>query len=74
MFFKCPVNKHCDNSTIFLSGYQFNFVQKVEYLGVSLNSFMKTSVDFSRQKRIFYARANMLLRSFLYCGNEDSEE
>ena len=27
MFFKCTVNKHCDNSTVFLSGNQIDFVQ-----------------------------------------------
>ena len=37
MFFKSTVNKHCDNSTVFLSGNQINFVQEVKYLGVLLN-------------------------------------
>ena len=70
MFFKCTVNKHCDNSTVFLSGYQINFVQEVKYLGVLLNPSMKTSIDVSRQTRKFYAQANMLLRNFRYCSNE----
>ena len=70
MFFKCTVNKHCDNSTVFLSGNQINFVQEVKYIGVLLNPSMKTSIDVSRQTRKFYAQANMLLRNFRYCSNE----
>ena len=34
MFFKCTVNKHCDNSTLFLSENHISFVQEVKYLGV----------------------------------------
>ena len=70
MFFKCTVNKHCDNSTVFLSGNHIDFVQEVIYLGVILNSSMRTSIDVSRQTRKFCAQATMLLRNFRYCGNE----
>ena len=71
MFFKCTVNKHCDNSTVILSGNQIDFVQEVKYLGVLLNPSMKTSIDVSRQTRKFYAQAYyMLLRNFRYCSNE----
>ena len=70
MFFKCTVNKHCDNSIVFLSGSYIDFVQDVKYLGVLLNSCMKTSIDVSRQTRKFCAEANMLLRNYWYCGNE----
>ena len=49
MFFKCTVNKHCDNSTVYLSGNQIDFVQEVKYLGILLNPSMKTSIDVSRQ-------------------------
>ena len=70
MFFKCTVKKHCDNSTVFLSGNLIDFVQEVKYLGVLLNPSMKTSNDVSRQTRKFYAQANMLLRNFRYCSNE----
>ena len=69
-FFKCTVNKHCDNSTVFLSGNQIDFVQEVKYLGVLLNPSMKTSIDVSRQTRKFYAQANMLLHNFRYCSKE----
>ena len=58
MFFECTVNKHCDNSTVFLSGNHIDFVQEVKYLGVLLNSSMKTSIDVSCQTRKFYAQAN----------------
>ena len=70
MFFKCTVNKHCDNSTVFLSGIHIDFVQEVKYLGVLLNSTMKTSIDVSRQTQKLYAQANMLLSNFRYCSNE----
>ena len=70
MFLKCTVNKHCDNSTVFLSGNQIYFVQEVKYFGVLLNPSMKTSIDVSRQTRKIYAQANMLLRNFRYCSNE----
>ena len=64
MFFKCTVNKHCDNSTVFLSGNQINFVQEVKYLGVLLNPSMKTSIDVSRQTRKFYAQAQYAITQF----------
>ena len=70
MFFKSTVNKHCDNSTVFLSGNHIGFVQEVQYLGVLLNPTMKTSIDVSLQARKFNAQANMLLRNFRYCSNE----
>ena len=64
MFFKSEVNKKCDNTDMFLSGKAIDFVQETKYLGVILNSQLKTSVDVSRQTRKFYAQANMLLRNF----------
>ena len=70
MFFKSSVNKHCDYANVYLSGNHIDFVQEVKYLGVFLNSFLKTSIDVSRQTRKFYAQANMLLRNFRYCGRE----
>ena len=39
------------------------------YLPVIINSSMKTSSDVVRQKRKFYAQANMLRRNFRYCNN-----
>ena len=70
MFFKSSVNKHCDYANVYLSGNHIDFVQEVKYLGVLLNSSMRTSNDVSRQTRKFYAQANMLLRNFRYCGRE----
>ena len=70
MYFKCTVNKHCDNSTAFLGGNHINFVHEVKCLGVLLNPYMKTSIDVSRQTRKFYAQVKMLLRNFRYCSNE----
>ena len=70
LYAECTVNKHCNNSTVFLSGNQIDFVQEVKYLGVLLNPSLKTSIDVSRQTHKFYEQANMLLRNFRYCSNE----
>ena len=70
MFFKSSVNKHCDYANVYSSGNHIDFVQEVKYLGVLLNSAMKTSIDVSLQTRKFYAQANILLRNFRYCGRE----
>ena len=70
MFFKSEVNKKCDNTDMFLSRKAIDFVQETKYLGVILNSQLKTSVDVSRQTRKFYAQANMLLRNFRYCSDD----
>ena len=70
MFFKSKVNKKCDNTNMFLSGKAIDFVQETKYLGVILNSQLKTSVDVSRQTRKFYEQANMLLRNFRYCSDD----
>ena len=53
---------------MFLSSKAIDFVQETKYLGVMLNSQLKTSIDVSRQTRKFYAQANMLLPNFRYCS------
>ena len=55
---------------MFLSSKPIDFVQETKYLGVILNSQLKTSVDVFRQTRNFYAQANMLLRNFRYCSDD----
>ena len=42
---------------------------ETKYLGVIINSSMKTSSDVVRQTRKFYAQANMLLCNFRYCNS-----
>ena len=69
MFFKHTVNKHCNNSTVFLSRNQTDFVQELNYLGVLLNSSTTTSLDVSPQTRKFCAQANIPLRNFQYRPN-----
>ena len=54
MFITSSVIKHCDYANVHLSGNHIDFVQEVKYLGVLLNSSMKTSIDVSRQARKFY--------------------
>ena len=44
MFFKSAVNKKCDTTELFLSSKAIDFVQETKYLGVMLNSQLKTSV------------------------------
>ena len=61
MFFKSAVNRKCDTTDLFLSSKAIDFVQETKYLGVMLNSQLKTLIDVFRQTRKFYALANMLL-------------
>ena len=68
MFFKSAVSRKCDTTDLFLSSKAIDFVQETKYLGVMLNSQLKTSFDVSHQTRKFYAQSNMLLRNFRYCS------
>ena len=70
MFFKSKMNKLCDNVPVVLSGNTIDFVHETKYLGVIINSSMKTSSDVVHQTRKFYAQTNMLLRNFRYCTND----
>ena len=70
MFFKSKMNKLCDNFSVVLSGNNIGCVHETKYLGVIINSSIKTSSDVVRQTRKFYAQANMLLRNFSYCTND----
>ena len=67
MFFKSEVNKKCDNTDIFLSGKAIDFVQETKFIGVILNSQLKTSVDVSRQTRKLYAQANRVVVKYSTC-------
>ena len=64
MFFKSKMNKLCDNVPVVLSGNNMDFVHETKYLGVIINSSMKTSSDIVCQTRKFYAQTKMLLRNF----------
>ena len=55
MFFKSKSNKLCGSGSVGLSGNNINFVHETKYLGVIINSSMKTSSDVVRQTRKFYA-------------------
>ena len=54
MFFISVVNKKCDTTDLFLSSKAIDFVQETKYLGVMLNSQLKTSIDvnFSSDSKI----------------------
>ena len=70
MFFKSKMNKLCDNVPVVLSGNSIDFVHETKYLGVIINSSMKTYSYIVHQTRNFYAQANMLLRNFRYGTND----
>ena len=70
MFFKSKRNKLCHNVPVVLSGNTIDFVHETKYLGVIINSSMKTSSDVVRQTRKFYTQTNMLLHNFRYCTND----
>ena len=70
MIFKSKMNELCDSFFVELNGNNIDFVHETKYLGVIINSSMKTSSDVVRQTRKFYAQTNMLLRNFRYCTND----
>ena len=67
MFFRSSVNKQCGLADTFISGTMCEFANEVKYLGVMINSSLKTTIDVKRQTRNFYSRANLLIRNFRYC-------
>ena len=66
-FIKVRRTSYVTTCSVVLSGNNIDFVHETKYLGVVINSSMKTSSDVVRQTRKFYAQANMLLRNFRYC-------
>ena len=64
------MNTLCDNVSVVLSGNIIDFVHETKYLGVIINSSMKTSSDAVRQTRKFNEQANTLLQNFCYCTND----
>ena len=67
MFFRSSVNKQCGLAETFISGTMCAFANEVKYLGVIINSSLKTTIDVKRQTRNFYSRANLLIRNFRHC-------
>ena len=53
--FLSNMNKLCDNVSVVLSGNNIDFVHETKYLGLIINSSMKTSSDVVRQTRELYA-------------------
>ena len=47
MFFNSKMNKLCDNVSVVLSGNNIDIVHETKYLGVIINSNMKTSMMLS---------------------------
>ena len=48
------MNKLCDNVPVVLSGNTIDIVHETKYLGVIINSSMKTFSDVVRQTRKYY--------------------
>ena len=67
MFFRSSVNKQCGLVDTFISGTMCEIANEVKYLGVMINSSLKTTIDVKRQTRNFYPRANLLISNFRYC-------
>ena len=64
---RSSVNKQCGLADTFISGTMCEFANEVKYLGVMINSSLKTTIDVKRQTRNFYSRANLLIRNFRHC-------
>ena len=66
------MNKHCGWPVIYLGNSICEFVKEVKYLGVMIQSSLKTTIDVhvARQTRKFYLRANLLLRNFRHCSDQ----
>ena len=67
MFFRSSVNKQCGLADTSISGNMCEFANEVKYLGVMINSSLKTTIDVKRQTRNFYSRASLLIRNFRHC-------
>ena len=63
-FFKSKMNKLCDNVPVVLSRNNIEFVHETKYLGVIIDSSMKTSSDVVRQTRKFYAQNQYVTAQF----------
>ena len=59
MYFKSKMNKLCDNLPVVLSGNNIDFVHETKYLGVIINSSMKTSSD---------VHLNFMYKPICYCA------
>ena len=60
MFFRSSVNKQCGLADTVISGTMCGFANEVKYLGVMINSSLKTTIDVKRQTRNFYLRVILL--------------
>ena len=71
MYFNIALNKHCGFRVIYedASTCICQFVREVKYLGVMIDSSMKTKIDVARLSRKFYLQANLLLRNFSRCSD-----
>ena len=47
-----------------------DYTDSIKYLGVTFSSDKKDDNDMLRQMRVFYTKANRLLRNFYYCSTD----
>ena len=69
MYFNIALNKHCGYRVIYEDVSICQFVREVKYLGVMIDSSMKTKIDVARLVRKFYLQANLLLMGFSRCSD-----
>ena len=56
--------------TFYLSGQALCVCNNVKYLGHIITDTLEDDADMSRQRRVLYMQANMLIRKFHYCSVE----
>ena len=68
VYFMCKKLKNVKPGTVKLGSSCIANVEQEKYLGHILSSTMKDAEDMARQKRLFYARGNSLIRKFKFCS------
>ena len=69
VYFKSTKNlKNVKPGSVVLGCSKIEVVEAERYLGHILTSKLKDSDDMTRQKRLFYARGNSLIRKFKFCS------
>ena len=68
VYFKSKKQRNSKPGSVLLGNQAIDVVDKEKYLGHLLTSDMRDSEDMMRQKCLFYARGNSLIRKFKYCS------
>ena len=68
IYFRSRKLKNVTPGSVMLRGSNIKIVDSEKYLGHILTSNLKDSDDIERQKRLFYARGNTIVRKFKFCS------